>query len=554
MSWVLLPIVLPIVAALISATEKLFPRWRVAVPATLIALGGQLWFALASGLALLATAGGANGTAIASLGFLHTVVGEYPAGVGISLVLDGPGWVVGTVITVVALASVLFAAADRRVYTGTFYVFTNLLIAGMHGAVLTDDLFNMFVFLEIIGIAAYLLIIYQRKGHAVLASFRYLMLSSVAMALFLIGVFIIYRETGTFGMRAGWLVIRDGATARIGVAALVVGVGVRAAFVPLHSWLPDAHAYAPHPVSALLSGVMIKVSLVALIRVLNYTVIPASHELKMWVGVLTAVVGVVMALAQVDAKRLLAYSSVSQMGYMVAVAGAAAWAGAGGLAIYGHVVTHALSKAALFLVLGLLIDRLGERDLRRMGGAARRFPGLAVLFVIAAIAIVGLPPSSGFATKKLLEETVAAAWPFGGTLLGAVSALTAAAMIRLGGAFFAPAPADAPQPPPHDVHRPWLAALGPAVLAATIVLLSAVQTPVGQALGVKNPYSAAAVPAVGAVVVGALLITATMRGAWMQRVLATLRQGQVGLQGLLFLMVGVFVVLAAATPVLAAVL
>ena len=561
-----LPIVLPVLAALIAGIEKGAPRIRVAVPATVLSSLGQVVFAVAGAMMLFGADGTVAGTgSVTTLNAVRAVVGEYPAGVGITLVLDGIGLVVGAVISLVGLAVVLYAAADREHYDATFFVLTNLLLAGMHCVILTDDLFNMFVFLEIVGIAAYLLIVHGRKGHAVLASFRYLMVSSLAMAIFLIGVFVIYRETGTFGMRAGWALAPDGAVARIGVAALVVGVGLRAAFFPLHGWLPDAHAYAPHAVSALLSGLMIKVSLVALIRVLNYTSIPSANLLKLWVGVITAVVGVVMALSQCDVKRLLAYSSVSQMGYLVAAAGAAGIiAQSGGrlyypgaaASVYGHLITHAVSKATLFLVIGVIVDAYRRRSIAQLGGVGGRHPWLFAVFVVAALVIVGVPPTGGYATKKLIEGAVKSVWPLGGTVLTAVGVLTAAAMIKLSSVFWR-APQGLTGNLSPAIRRPFLA-LGLSIPVALMAVLAVAQRPfeavLGRAVGVphtpKNAYEPSSLLTTAGVLFLAYVVYRLVSGRYGEAVAARVRRGGVGLQGLLYLTIGVFAVLAAATPVI----
>lgn len=332
---------------------------------------------------------------------------------GILLRLDGLAWVSSALIATGTLA-VALAALSSPDFDLRFHFVLHITTAGMQSVVLTTDLFTMFVSFEIVAIGVYVLIAWERSSEGLLASLKYLMLSSVGILLFLIGVFFAYRDYGTLNLEvlasrmAGSTLDRS---AQVMVACLVVGIGVRTAFIPFHTWLPEAHAWAPHPVSALLSGVLIKVSFLALTRVVTGLDAAALMPLLVWVGAITALVAVVWALAQHDAKRLLAYHSISQMGYILA-----AWAvatPAGAVASLAHAVSHALFKALLFLALGALIHRLHTRDLYRMRGVWSRAPLLASAVVVGSLAISGIPPFNGFYSKQLVSAAVAghAAYP-----------------------------------------------------------------------------------------------------------------------------------------------
>lgn len=334
-------------------------------------------------------------------------LGGYVGEPGILLRLGGMAWVSSALIVtgtlIVALASLSDPAFDLR-----FFFVLHITAAGMQSVVLTTDLFTMFVSFEIVAIGVYVLIAWERSPEGLLASLKYLMLSSVGILLFLVGVFLAYRDYGTLNLEVLARRRPEGPldpAGQVMVACLVVGIGVRTAFIPFHTWLPEAHAWAPHPVSALLSGVLIKVSFLALTRIVVVLDAAALMPVLVWVGAITALVAVVWALAQHDAKRLLAYHSISQMGYILA-----AWAIAtplGVTASMAHAVSHALFKALLFLVLGALIHQLHTRDLYHMRAVLRRAPLLSAGLLVGALAISGVPPFNGFFSKRLVSAALA---------------------------------------------------------------------------------------------------------------------------------------------------
>ena len=337
-------------------------------------------------------------------------LGGWPEPYGIALYLDGLAWLSSALVVVISTL-VALASFSSRAYRAHYFFFLLLLVAGMEIVVLTGDIFTMFVAFEIVAIAAYVLIAFDRTDEGLLASLKYLLLSSVGILFFLFGVFLIYRDFGSLSLA----VIRDQIAAgtdftettsiHLAVAALCVGIGVRTAFIPFHTWLPEAHAYAPHPVSAILSGVLIKVSFLAMIRLIATFRADYLNNLLLWIGAITSVVAVVWALSQRDAKRLLAYHSISQMGYILAAFGAAATLSA--TALYAHALHHALFKSLLFLVAGAAIHMTGERDLFRMPAVGRRAPALAIAFLAGALSIAGIPPFNGFASKQLISSALA---------------------------------------------------------------------------------------------------------------------------------------------------
>ncbi len=394
-------------------------------------------------------------------GTLACAVGGWLEPLGIVLYLDELAWTASVMGSLVALCALLFAFGEGG-YRSDFYFFFLMLLAGMEGVILTGDLFNMFVFLEILSISSYLLIAYSLRRTSLWASLRYLLLSSLGIAFFLFGLFLVYRSTGSFSLRlisagaaggaeagtaaspgAAAQALRLAAAApavrtlHLAAAALVVGVGLKAAFVPLHTWLPAAHAAAPHPVSALLSGVMIKISFLAVWRILAALGATGIQGLFLWLGPLTALLGVLLALAQTDGKRLLAYHSVSQMGLIAAAYGAAARLGPPALiASLAHILSHSLFKSLLFLSVGAVIHLGGRRDLGDSSRANPR-PWLISFFLVGALAIAGLPPLNGFVSKTLVGSLFKGAGALGIAIrLTAVG--TAASMIKLSALFRGP--------------------------------------------------------------------------------------------------------------------
>lgn len=398
------------------------------------------------------TAAGGEGAG----GALYTL-GGFEGEPGIAMVLSGSAWLASVLIVLIGALTAVFSLG-RREFDLRYYFFLLMMTAGMETVVLTGDIFTMFVGLEVVALAAYVLIAWERGGEGLLASLKYLFLSSAAILFFLFGVFVVYRDFGSLSFEViarrvgelggggqgrgwGWGGLGGGDAAGGGglvgggtggatgfaVAALCVGIGVRTAFIPFHTWLPEAHAWAPHPISALLSGVLIKISFLAMFRILD--VFSARHidPMLMWLGAVTAIAAVGWALAQSDVKKLLAYHSISQMGYILAAAGASSVFSLP--AAFSHAVNHALFKSLLFLAVGEAIVISGERNLFRMGGLARRSPITTAGVVIGALGITGLPPFNGFVSKQLIGAAMEGSPAY--VLLRLTAVGTAASFIKL---------------------------------------------------------------------------------------------------------------------------
>lgn len=388
-------ILLPFAGGAVALIGKVLPLGRI--PAAF----SCLVFLFSAGLVVMLF------PALEGGGQLTHELGGWAAPLGIVLRLEGLAWVSSLLVFAMSALVSIFSLAYAK-YDTRYYFFLSLLVAGMQTVILTDDLFNMFVGFEIIAIAAYVLIAFDQTASGLLASVKYLFLSSVGIVFFLFGIFVIYRRLGTMslaGLEEAILAdpsIGSEPAVILAVAALCVGVGVRTAFIPFHTWLPEAHAYAPHPISALLSGVLIKVSFFGMIRIILTVSGAYLNPLLAWIGGITSLVAVVWALSQSDAKRLLAYHSISQMGYVLAAFGMGT-PFALTVAVF-YALSHALFKSLLFLTVGHAVEAGGSRDLYRIPGLGLRAPVSALAFFVGALSIAAIPPFNGFAAKQLVSS------------------------------------------------------------------------------------------------------------------------------------------------------
>ena len=347
-------------------------------------------------------------------------VGKWPIPLGINLVLDGLSSLLLLAISVVSAAAMLFSVRYMEQYTAKakFLCLFLLMVAGMNGVVLSGDIFNLFVFLEIASLASCALVGFGCEHEELEASFKYIVLGTIGSIFILFAVALVYGNTGSLNMAYISKAIQSSglnAGLSFAMALFVVGFGLKAALVPFHAWLPDAHPSAPAPISAMLSGILIKtLGIYALARVV-FNVFGVSVSigwLLVVLGLLSMVAGAFLAIGQWDFKRLLAYSSISQIGYIVlgiglggliiARDGNVAW---DSLAILGglfHLVNHAVYKSLLFLTSGSVQMSTGTRQLKQMGGLAEKMPVTRATCTVASASIVGIPPFSGFWSKLIL--------------------------------------------------------------------------------------------------------------------------------------------------------
>jgi len=264
-----------------------------------------------------------------------------------------------------------------------------LMAAGMQGVLLTRDLFNMYVFFEILSVSTYILVVSEEK-RSYKASFKYLVLGSVASAFFLFGVGIVYETTGFLNIDI--ISSMNIPQLKITFLLFLVSLGIKSGIFPLHFWIPDAHSIAPPPVSALLSGLVLKIGIYSILR-LFYTVFRTNffemNDVLMIVGAITVIFGAVLALAQKDLKRMMAYSSINQIGIIFLAFSFGTELGIIG-ALY-MILAHAVAKACLFLCSGIVAD-LNILNLESK-------PSVSLPFFVGSISLIGLPFTCGFIGK-----------------------------------------------------------------------------------------------------------------------------------------------------------
>lgn len=352
-----------------------------------------------------------------------------------------------------------------------------LLVSGLSGMIITGDVFNLYVFLEIASLAGYALIAAGRRRDALVAGFNYLILGTIAATFILLGIGYLYMAAGTLNiadLRERLPHIYHTRTVLTAFAFLMVGFSIKTALFPLHIWLPDAYTYAPSPASALLASTGTKVGVYAMLRV-TYTVFRPEFDasvvpMKTILLVLSSaavVYGAVMAIAQKDIKRMLAYSSVSQIGYIVLGAAIASESALTGSLL--HMINHALMKASLFMCAGLMLISTGAEKVSDLKGAARRMPLTMAAFTAAALSMTGIPPTLGFVSKWhiALGAVEAGLWAVVPVVL-AGSLLTAVYFWKVIEPAYFSAPAEGHKP---DTPAPFWAAAPAAALAGLGLLL-----------------------------------------------------------------------------------
>jgi multicomponent Na+:H+ antiporter subunit D len=378
---------------------------------------------------------------------------------GISLVVDELSSLMLVISSAVSLAVLVYASGqgmadgDEDGPISIFHPTYLILVAGVSNAFLTGDLFNLYVGFEILLTASYVLMTMGGTGPRVRAGVTYVVVSVISSMLFLLSIAMIYAATGTINMAdlAVKLGELDESTQMILHLMLVVAFGIKAAVFPLSFWLPDSYPTAPAPVTAVFAGLLTKVGVYALIRT-ETLLFPGDriNTFLMIVALLTMVVGILGALAQIDIKRMLSFTLVSHIGYMVFGLAMSSVVGLGSTMYY--VAHHITVQTSLFLVAGLIERRGGTSNMDRLGGMAKLSPLLAILYFVPAMNLAGIPPFSGFLGKLgLLQGGVDLATPVSYTLvIGSVvtSLLTLMAMARVWNRAFWRTPEDAEHPDP----------------------------------------------------------------------------------------------------------
>jgi multicomponent Na+:H+ antiporter subunit D len=398
-----LPVLIPTVGAALTLFAGRRPRLQRAI--TLAAL--SVVVVVCAALVHLTDRDGTLALNVGGWG--QTVPGMGP--LGITLVVDRLSALMLVVSSVVLLAVVFYAIGqgirdgDERQPVSIFLPTYLVLSAGVCTTFLAGDLFNLFVGFEVLLSASFVLLTIGASRDRVRAGIAYVMVSMVSSLVFLFGIALVYAATGTLNM-AELAVRLDGVTAGTRTAlfaVLLVGFGIKAAVFPLSTWLPDSYPTAPAPVTAVFAGLLTKVGVYAIIRA-HSLLFPSGglDPLLLVAALLTMLVGILGAIAQSDIKRLLSFTLVSHIGYMVFGVALSSELGMSG-AIY-YVAHHIVVQTTLFLVVGLIERQAGASTLQRLGGLAAASPLLAFVFVVPALNLGGIPPFSGFIGKVALLE------------------------------------------------------------------------------------------------------------------------------------------------------
>ena len=395
---ILIPLILAVIAPLIERIRSGL-AWGIA----LIALSASFL------ISILLT------NSVMTEGKLVYSFGGWEAPVGIEYVVDYLNVFVLLVVSFIAFAGVIYAKKsvekeiDRHKW-GVFYSIYLLFIAGLMGIVMTGDIFNLYVFIEISSLAGYAIIASGRKRGAFLASFNYLILGTIGASFILIGIGYLYMVTGTLNMAdlgQRLPALYDSTVVRTAFAFFTVGISIKMAIFPLHIWLPDAYSKSPSIVSAVMAATSTKVFAYVLIRVMftvfgvefNINVVPVTKILLV-LSAVAIIAGSALAIAQTNIKRMLAYSSVGQIGYIllgVAIANEVSMSGS-----LLHILNHALMKCSLFFVVGALVYRIGLEDISAFEGMGKKMPFTMAAFTIGALSMIGLPLTVGFISKWYL--------------------------------------------------------------------------------------------------------------------------------------------------------
>ncbi len=405
--------------------------------AVIIPLLGWKWqrsaypLALASTLAAAGVSAGNLFNALAS-GAIHYRFGGWAAPIGIEYILDPLSGFMAAVVNGISLVVMIHAGANaareirphKRV---PYWALVMLMLCGYNGIIMTGDFFNLYVFLEISSLALYGLIAAGDRKSPV-AAFRYLIMGTMGGSFYLLGNGFLYFTTGSLNMLDVKSIVPElGAQPGIlaGLAFMVIGFGIKMAMFPLHLWLPDAYTHAPSPTSSLMAPVGIKIGAYGLIRVLFFVfgltfitrIFPVT-EIVSWLSAAGIVYGSILAMSQTELKRMLAYSSVSQIGYVGLGIGLANPMGMAGALL--HVLNHGLMKACLFLVAGNFRTKLGHSNIAKFDfNVRRRMPWTTAAFTVGAMAMIGIPPTVGFFSKWYLALGTIAdkKWFFLGVIL-----------------------------------------------------------------------------------------------------------------------------------------
>ena len=353
--------------------------------------------------------------------------------------VDGLGFLIALIASFIWLMATIFALEYMKHENsqGRFFTFFMLTLAGTIGVPLAGDLLSLLLFFELMSLASYVLVVHTQTDEAYSAGDLYLYLGIFGGMCLLTGMGLFYFNCGSLTISPQSCLVEGFNNYYLAAGLLmIIGFGIKAGMVPLHIWLPKAHPVAPAPASALLSGIMIKTGAYGIIRTVNMIFTPDSSALSVsslaagvsdlwaqvsnagyiiiWIGIVTMLFGVLMALIQDNIKKMLACSSISQIGYIIMGIGVGAYLGyEGAMGIAGasyHILNHAFFKSTLFLVAGAIVYLTGELDMSKLGGLKEKMPFTSVVVLIATLGIIGMPLFNGYASKTLLHHAIVEAY------------------------------------------------------------------------------------------------------------------------------------------------
>ena len=439
MSWLLVyPILIPLLTAVLSYLFRKSPagRW--------ISVAGTVALLLAS-VVLMAE--------VLEEGVVAVQMSNWQAPFGITLVADLLGAVMVVITAITGLATVIYTLSEipERLERLGFHALLQTLLMGVCGAFVTGDLFNLYVWFEVMLISSFGLLVLGASREQLDGGIKYVLLNLVSTIMFLAGTGLLYGLTGTLNMADLHLAVREventGLLTTVAVM-FMVAFGVKAALFPLFFWLPASYHTPPVAVSAIFAGLLTKVGVYALIRMFTLVFdqdVGFTHTILLWASVVTMVTGVLGAAAMNDFRRILSFHIISQIGYMVL--GLALYTPLGLMGAVFYLVHHIIVKANLFFVAGVAKRIAGSTDLARIGGLYAHAPVLAFLFLIPAFSLAGFPPLSGFWAKYVVVKAALdlEMWFVAGVSL-AVGLLTIFSMTKIWGSAFWPAHPDGVKP------------------------------------------------------------------------------------------------------------
>lgn len=420
-------------------------------------------------------------------GPVSTQAGGWAAPVGITLVADRLSAIMLVVAALMLLAVLIYAIGQpgaERNHVGFQSVYL-VLAAGVSAAFLTGDLFNLFVSIEMMLTASYVLITLGGRLDQVRSGMTYVVISLLASVLFIAMLAFVYASTGTVNLAdlsTKVVDLPDGLRSALAVLMLMV-FGIKAAIFPLFFWLPDSYPTAPSPVTAIFAGLLTKVGVYAIIRTqtLLFPVDTRPGTLLLWLAGATMLVGVLGAIAQGDVKRILSFQIVSHIGYMIMGLGLFTLGGLAAAVLY--TIHHIVAKTGLFLTGGLIEHAGGSSRLTRLGGMVRTAPVIAVLFLVPALSLIGLPPFSGFVAKFALVDAASARSAYAVMAVAlVVSLLTMYSLMKIWiSVFWSPATEPLAEPPDSPVDGEPLG--GPLLMVVPTAVLAALTIAIGVAAG-----------------------------------------------------------------------